>query len=133
MSDDFKPISQSDETALMDLIADAKSLESKPSDQLLSNILSDAAEFASPPPIITPEPPSLRRSIGKFLNELGGLPGASIITACALFGITIGYTGSDSILVFPELLQTGAQDSIAGLTDDEFFLSSAFDFSLTEE
>ena len=133
MSDDFKPISQDDEKALMGLITDARSFESKPSDRLLSNILSDAADFTSTSTIITPPKPTFGHSIGKFLSELGGIPGASIITACALFGITIGYAGSDSISIIPELLQPGSQNAIAGLTDDEFFLSSAFDFSLTEE
>jgi len=104
---DSDKMTPEEERALIALFEDARTQEPPVSMALLERISEDAAKVVPPAAgEATKRPP--KNWFLELFGQLGGLPGASVMTACALFGLSLGYAGPDSLI------------SVTGLTDLSF-------------
>ena len=126
---DFDRLSDDQERALSALFKEVRDQEAPPSSELMSRILADAAEVM---PAMAPAPvlPKARRGLGDILRQFGGLPGASVMTACALFGVVLGYAGPDSVLGLTGLSDYTVSQDLD--TDIDVFEMSDFSFDESE-
>ncbi len=94
---DSNTLTPDEERALNALFEDARAEEPPVSMALLERITEDAADAVpAPSPIASPSSP--KTWFGEMFAQLGGFQGASVMTACALFGLSLGYAGPDSLL-----------------------------------
>ena len=90
MSQNEDQLSATDDHALDELFAIAKANAPVPDAALIGRILADAESVSA-------------KDIGWFgrlrrmLEPVGGLPGMSALAACAVFGLSLGYTGNEGI------------------------------------
>ena len=113
---DFEKLTAQEEQALMALFEDARAEEPDVSEGLLARVMADAADVGVTAPVAAPVSveSNWRARISDIFGQLGGLPGASVMTACAIFGLSLGYAGPDSLL------------SVTGLSDAAF-VTTEFD------
>lgn len=89
MTDKDTELTPSQEAELDAFFAAARAAEPAPSADLVARILADAESHLPRPSLLS----RLRSS----LAPIGGLPGLSALTACALFGLGLGYSGTTTI------------------------------------
>ncbi len=100
------------ETHIERLLNEAKDQPAPlPSTALVSRVLADAATFM-PAPEAAPPPAPKPGFWGRILAPIGGLAGASVLAACAAFGVFAGADYGDQLLSVP-----GLNSVLAGLTD----------------
>lgn len=123
---DPKKLTAKEEQALAALFQDARASEPHPSEALLTRVIADAAAAASvkTPSVETQRTPLWDRLGGVFLN-LGGLPGASVMTASVMLGLVFGYAGPDNLL---DLSSLGVETLSEFDTDMEVFDTADFSF-----
>ena len=110
------------------MFAEARKAQPKPSDRLMDAVLRDA-EQAMPQPAVPAAAvaPNLWSRISDALGSLGGWQGVGALTACACFGLWVGYSTPDSVSVF------GADYSLTtDVADAEYSLYSDIDDLLQE-
>ncbi len=126
---DFDKLTPQETQALDALFDDARAHDQPPSRQFLDRVMDDALAAQTPParPDATRR---LRDRIFDLFAQLGGLPGASLIAACALFGLIMGYAGPDQILGLSSLsdLSAAAQTDL----DAELDMFQTSDLSFDE-
>ncbi len=79
----------------------------RPSEDLISRVLADAATMMPPP-----EPVKKQSFLARLLAPIGGTGGAFALAACAAFGVFAGAGYADEVLSIP-----GLDGVLAGLTD----------------
>lgn len=127
---DSNKLTTAEERALMAVIKDARGHEPAVSPELLKRIAEDAANAVSVEnTVFVAERPKNR--LREFLRHLGGIPGAAVMTACTLFGLSLGYAGPDSLIS-----ATGLTDltEITSEFDSEIdaFQTTSFEFDESE-
>ena len=94
MTDQHSNNDQEDE-AFEAFFAAARAKQPMPSEDLLARVIADAGAHM---PSVQNSPKRPRwHKIQEFLNQVGGIPGASVMTACAVFGVLLGYSGPESV------------------------------------
>lgn len=122
---DFEKLNDDQERALEALFEDARIQEPEPSSDLFTRVLADAASQTPQPSPVTPAPKSWL-GLGEMFRQFGGLPGASVMTACALFGMVLGYAGPDSVLDLAGLTETAMTSEFDA--DVDFYEMTDFGF-----
>lgn len=87
----------------------------EPSARLMANIIADAGEIAAARVVVTKPTPQKTGWLARILEPLGGLRGGLAVAACTVFGVTVGYAGTDTIQSLP-----GVGDIVASITGDPF-------------
>jgi len=122
---DFEKLNDAQDRALEALFEDARAHEAAPSADLLARVVADAGAMQMPAPA-PPQASPKRRGLGEILRQLGGLPGASVMTACALFGVAFGYAGPDSVLDLTGLTELSAPSDLDA--DIDIYEMADFEF-----
>lgn len=103
-----------------------------PSAALMTNILADAGEVTAArykPPVYVPvKTPWYNR----LLEPLGGLQGAFAVAFVAVLGVTVGYTGTDSLQSVPGVGTLVASISGDPIDDFSYGAITGFDDFLSE-
>lgn len=121
MTETDKNLTSTEESQLDDFFSAARASRPAPGPDLMARILADA-EAASPAPR-----PGLRARLKAMLEPVGGLAGVTGLAACALFGISLGYTGTGGVDTLLETVSLGSFDldsavsvfDVGGLAFDE--------------
>lgn len=111
MTNQNEPLTPHDDAALDAFFVAARAAQPAPPHDLMARILDDA-QTAQPPRRL-----SLWARLKTALEPVGGLAGATGLAACAVFGVSLGYTGSGGV---DALLETVSLTS--------FDLDSAVDY-----
>lgn len=127
---DSNKLTPAEERALMAAFENARAHEPTVSPELLKRIALDAANAVSSENTI---------SVAKapkywphaFFRHLGGIPGAAIMTACALFGVSLGYAGPDSLISATGLSDLAEIDS-EFVSEIDAFQTTSFEFDESE-
>lgn len=127
---DYEKLSPSEERALSALFDDARAQQDPVSTDFLTRVLADAADVTAEREAMSVaevSQPDIWTRIGAFFGQLGGLPGASLMTACALFGVSLGYAGPDTLSSLTSLGVT-AEASSEFDAQMEVFTTAEFSF-----
>ena len=89
MTETDTPLSKAEETALDDFFSAARASRPAPGPDLIGRILTDA-QSVSPAPAT-----GFWARLKSGLEPVGGLAGLTGLTACAIFGISLGYGSSN--------------------------------------
>ena len=122
-------LTNTERNALDALFKEAQALEAeRPPAALLDRIMADAAS-QMPAQTFGRPTVSFWDRLGEALSGLGGLPGASVMTASVALGLAFGYAGPESIVD----LSTIGLDPISEFDADmEMFDTADFSFDESE-
>ena len=84
------------------------------SSTLMANILADAGEMTAARQVVPERAAVKKRSwLVRLMEPMGGIQGLAAVGLSAALGITIGYTGTDSLQSIP-----GVGDIVASISGD---------------
>jgi len=83
-------------------------------DALMARILADAGEVSASRQVIpAPRQQKPKGWLRRLLEPVGGLQGMAAVGVCTVLGVTVGYTGTDSLQSIP-----GVGDIVATISGD---------------
>lgn len=83
-------------------------------DALMARILADAGEVSASRQVVpAPRQQKPKGWLRRLLEPVGGMQGMAAVGICTVLGLTIGYTGTDSLQSIP-----GIGDIVASVSGD---------------
>lgn len=132
MTEKYNALNASENAALDDLFEQARGQIEPPRDDFMSRVLADAADVTAARAEPAAQTYTKRRKRGwQIFKQFGGWSGASLITACAVFGVALGYAGPDSLYDLPGMTELGESLGLDVETDLDMF-QTGFEFASIE-
>ena len=95
---------------------------------LMANILADAGEVAATRQVSPERQPVKRKGwLARVMEPMGGIQGMAAVGFCTVLGVTVGYTGTDTLQSIPGVGEIVA--SISGDPLDDFTYGGIASFS----